>query len=49
MNSEIENLIPYSIPDTAIEIEFEVLKTLIDGKTRVSLYSYFICSNFEIL
>ena len=36
LKKEIEELHPYSIPQTDIEIEFMVLRTMIDGHTRVS-------------
>ena len=36
LKKEIEELRPYSIPQTDIEIEFMVLRTMIDGHTRVS-------------
>ena len=43
---EIENLEPYNIPDTDIEIDFEVIRTLIDGHTRSMWQEQFTdCSN----
>ena len=35
LKKEIEDLRPYSIPQTDIEIEFMILRTMIDGHTRV--------------
>jgi hypothetical protein len=35
LKKEIEELRPYSIPQTDIEIEFMILRTMIDGHTRV--------------
>ena len=36
IKQEIENLVSYSVPDTDINIDYQVNLTLLDGHTRVS-------------